>query len=166
MSDNSLGVSRPAMRTPHEPSLFRTHKAVMNGYAYAPRRGTRGHHRTYVGWIFALERRLSGHNSGAGAKSQRGWEWCLICQYAWPCDANGISSVIAACAGHWRNPHKVFLAQGGWPRAPERRGQYRSVAVEGTAEFLDPCEVPPVCGEWVGRPSSVFDALDGRLRHL
>lgn len=34
--------------------------------------------RTYVGWTNDLERRLSKHNSGAGAKSTRGRVWVML----------------------------------------------------------------------------------------
>lgn len=35
-------------------------------------------YRTYVGWTLDLDRRLDQHNSGTGAKSTRGRNWCLI----------------------------------------------------------------------------------------
>jgi putative endonuclease len=34
--------------------------------------------RTYVGWTINLERRLSQHNEGKGARSTRGGTWFLI----------------------------------------------------------------------------------------
>jgi putative endonuclease len=34
--------------------------------------------RTYVGWTTDLDRRVSQHNSGAGAKSTRGRDWVLL----------------------------------------------------------------------------------------
>lgn len=34
--------------------------------------------RTYVGWTTDLDRRLSEHNSGTGAKSTRGRTWSLL----------------------------------------------------------------------------------------
>ena len=34
--------------------------------------------RTYVGWTTDLDRRLSQHNTGAGAKSTRGRNWALL----------------------------------------------------------------------------------------
>ena len=37
-----------------------------------------GGYRTYVGWTTDLNRRLSEHNSGAGARSTRGREWVLL----------------------------------------------------------------------------------------
>lgn len=35
-------------------------------------------HRTYVGWTTDLERRLSQHNAGTGARSTRGRQWSLL----------------------------------------------------------------------------------------
>jgi putative endonuclease len=37
-----------------------------------------GSYRTYVGWTTDLDRRITQHNSGAGAKSTRGREWILL----------------------------------------------------------------------------------------
>ncbi len=37
-----------------------------------------GGNRTYVGWTTDLERRLSEHNAGTGARSTRGREWVLL----------------------------------------------------------------------------------------
>ena len=37
-----------------------------------------GGYRTYVGWTTDLERRLSEHNAGTGARSTRGREWVLL----------------------------------------------------------------------------------------
>jgi len=34
--------------------------------------------RTYVGWTLDLDRRLSEHNSGKGARSTRGRSWTLL----------------------------------------------------------------------------------------
>ena len=34
--------------------------------------------RTYVGWTNDLDRRLSRHNDGSGAKSTRGRSWILL----------------------------------------------------------------------------------------
>lgn len=39
--------------------------------------------KTYVGWTTNLERRLTAHNSGRGAKSTRGHHWRLL--YAEKC---------------------------------------------------------------------------------
>jgi putative endonuclease len=38
----------------------------------------KGGHRTYVGWTLDLERRLTQHNSGKGARSTRGRVWVLL----------------------------------------------------------------------------------------
>ena len=38
----------------------------------------KGGPRTYVGWTTDLARRLSEHNSGAGARSTRGRAWSLL----------------------------------------------------------------------------------------
>jgi putative endonuclease len=35
-------------------------------------------YRTYVGWTLDLERRLSAHNAGKGARSTRGRQWVLL----------------------------------------------------------------------------------------
>ena len=37
-----------------------------------------GGYRTYVGWTTDLERRLSEHNAGIGARSPRGRKWVLL----------------------------------------------------------------------------------------
>ncbi len=37
-----------------------------------------GNGRTYVGWTTDLERRLTQHNKGSGAKSTRGRLWVLV----------------------------------------------------------------------------------------
>lgn len=37
-----------------------------------------GGYRTYVGWTLDLERRLTQHNSGTGARSTRGRAWKLL----------------------------------------------------------------------------------------
>ena len=34
--------------------------------------------RTYVGWSNNLDKRISKHNKGIGAKSTRGWQWQLL----------------------------------------------------------------------------------------
>jgi putative endonuclease len=39
--------------------------------------GSKGH-RTYVGWTIDVERRLSQHNAGTGARSTRGRQWTLL----------------------------------------------------------------------------------------
>lgn len=38
----------------------------------------KGGYRTYVGWTTDLNRRLSEHNSGTGARSTRGRRWVLL----------------------------------------------------------------------------------------
>lgn len=42
-----------------------------------------GGFKTYVGWTTNLDRRLSHHNAGKGARSTRGRTWTLL--YAEPC---------------------------------------------------------------------------------
>ncbi|ABE40690.1 Excinuclease ABC, C subunit-like [Rhodopseudomonas palustris BisB5] len=37
-----------------------------------------GRYLTYVGWTLDLDRRLTQHNAGAGARSTRGRTWVLI----------------------------------------------------------------------------------------
>jgi putative endonuclease len=39
--------------------------------------------RTYVGWTTNLERRLTQHNAGKGAKSTRGRQWVLLYSEYW-----------------------------------------------------------------------------------
>ncbi|HEY1746852.1 MAG TPA: GIY-YIG nuclease family protein [Xanthobacteraceae bacterium] len=39
--------------------------------------------RTYVGWTTDLERRLTRHNTGNGAKSTRGRQWVLLYSECW-----------------------------------------------------------------------------------
>src|SRR5215510_7879792 len=38
----------------------------------------KGGYRTYVGWTFDVDRRLTQHNNGSGARSTRGRVWTLI----------------------------------------------------------------------------------------
>ena len=50
----------------------------MTGFVYVLGSQTAQGYRTYVGWTLDLERRLTEHNSGTGAKSTRGNAWCVI----------------------------------------------------------------------------------------
>lgn len=50
----------------------------MTGFVYVLGSDSGLGYRTYVGWTLDLERRLSEHNAGRGAKSTRGRAWCLI----------------------------------------------------------------------------------------
>jgi len=50
----------------------------MTAYVYVLGSQTASGCRTYVGWTLDLERRLSRHNSGTGAKSTRGNAWSVI----------------------------------------------------------------------------------------
>ena len=50
----------------------------MTGFVYVLGSNGSDGYRTYVGWTVDLERRLTQHNSGTGAKSTRGRAWCLI----------------------------------------------------------------------------------------
>jgi putative endonuclease len=50
----------------------------MTGFVYVIGCGAPGGYRTYVGWTVDLDRRLSRHNAGTGAKSTRGRVWSLI----------------------------------------------------------------------------------------
>lgn len=50
----------------------------MTGFVYVLGSDAPGGYRTYVGWTLDLDRRLSQHNAGNGAKSTRGRVWCLI----------------------------------------------------------------------------------------
>ena len=47
-------------------------------YVYILGSRDRSGYRTYVGWTNDLERRLSQHNSGTGARSTRGHTWVLL----------------------------------------------------------------------------------------
>ena len=48
------------------------------GYVYVLGSAGKGGVRTYVGWTNDLERRLSQHNAGTGARSTRGRVWFLL----------------------------------------------------------------------------------------
>jgi putative endonuclease len=45
--------------------------------------GSGRNYRTYIGWTTDLERRLTQHNNGTGAKSTRGRDWCLLYAECW-----------------------------------------------------------------------------------
>ncbi|CAI8430338.1 MAG: GIY-YIG nuclease family protein [PS1 clade bacterium] len=47
-------------------------------YVYLIATSDAGPLRSYVGWTTDLDRRLTAHNQGAGAKSTRGRQWCLV----------------------------------------------------------------------------------------
>jgi putative endonuclease len=51
---------------------------AMACFVYILGSGGKGGVRTYVGWTTDLEKRLSVHNSGEGAKSTRGRQWRLL----------------------------------------------------------------------------------------
>ena len=55
-------------------------------------------YRTYVGWTLDLNRRLSEHNAGTGAKSTRGRCWQLIY-------AEKLPSRIGAMRREWHLKH-------------------------------------------------------------
>jgi len=50
----------------------------MSCFVYVLGSERNGGYRTYVGWTTDLERRLSEHNAGTGARSTRGGEWVLL----------------------------------------------------------------------------------------
>ncbi len=50
----------------------------MSCFVYVLGSDGNGGYRTYVGWTTDLERRLSEHNAGTGARSTRGREWVLL----------------------------------------------------------------------------------------
>lgn len=50
----------------------------MTGFVYVLGSQTSCGYRTYVGWTLDLDRRLTEHNSGTGAKSTRGNAWSLL----------------------------------------------------------------------------------------
>ena len=50
----------------------------MSCFVYVLGSEWKGGYRTYVGWTTDLERRLSEHNAGTGARSTRGREWVLL----------------------------------------------------------------------------------------
>lgn len=47
-------------------------------YVYILGSDGKGGPRTYVGWTTDLEKRLTQHNAGTGAKSTRGHTWTLL----------------------------------------------------------------------------------------
>ena len=50
----------------------------MNNFVYFLGTKTSGGWQTYVGWTNNLERRLTAHNTGKGARSTRGRKWVLL----------------------------------------------------------------------------------------
>jgi len=50
----------------------------MSCFVYVLGSEGKGGARTYVGWTTDLQRRLSEHNAGAGARSTRGRQWVLL----------------------------------------------------------------------------------------
>ena len=50
----------------------------MSSFVYVLGSEGNGGYRTYVGWTTDLERRLSEHNTGIGARSTRGRKWVLL----------------------------------------------------------------------------------------
>jgi putative endonuclease len=50
----------------------------MDAFVYILGSFERGKCRTYVGWTDNIERRLSAHNDGTGARSTRGRVWFLL----------------------------------------------------------------------------------------
>lgn len=50
----------------------------MTNFVYVLGSAGKGGFRTYVGWTDNLERRLSKHNAGMGARSTRGRTWALL----------------------------------------------------------------------------------------
>jgi putative endonuclease len=50
----------------------------MNNFVYILGSDGRGGRRTYVGWTTDLDRRLTQHNTGTGARSTRGRTWALL----------------------------------------------------------------------------------------
>ena len=50
----------------------------MNNFVYILGTKTSGGWQTYVGWTNNLERRLTAHNTGKGARSTRGRKWVLL----------------------------------------------------------------------------------------
>jgi putative endonuclease len=47
-------------------------------YVYVLGSDGKGGYKSYVGWTLDLERRLSQHNSGKGARTTRGRVWSLL----------------------------------------------------------------------------------------
>ena len=50
----------------------------MNAFVYVLGSFSREACRTYVGWTDDIEKRLTAHNNGSGAKSTRGRVWFLL----------------------------------------------------------------------------------------
>lgn len=74
-------------------------ESAVNGvtpcYVYVLVSNGPGGTRTYVGWAVDIERRLTAHNSGKGARSTRGRQWRLV--YAERCEDKS-----AALRREWR----------------------------------------------------------------
>lgn len=81
----------------------------VTGFVYVLGSTTARGYRTYVGWTLDLDRRLSQHNTGTGAKSTRGHLWNLIY-------AERLPSRIEAMRREWHlkrdRPLRRRLAQG------------------------------------------------------
>jgi putative endonuclease len=73
------------------PNKNREYHDPMSCFVYVL--GSRGRHgrRTYVGWTTDLDRRLSEHNSGIGARSTRGRKWILLYAERYPTRGEAMS---------------------------------------------------------------------------
>lgn len=63
---------------PHDSDFAEAATLPFSAFVYVLGCDAPGGYRTYVGWTLDLDRRLTEHNSGTGAKSTRGRVWCLI----------------------------------------------------------------------------------------
>jgi putative endonuclease len=78
----------------HEPQHQRTGDTQLTCFVYIIGATTPRGFTTYVGWTLDLDRRLSEHNAGTGAKSTRGRCWQLIY-------AEKLETRVAAMSREW-----------------------------------------------------------------
>jgi putative endonuclease len=74
-------------------------------------------YRTYVGWTLDLDRRLSEHNAGTGAKSTRGRHWQLVY-------AEKLETRVAAMSREWHLKRDRRLRRQLNPNPRSTRGRF------------------------------------------
>ena len=60
------------------PEALATTPPERPGYVYMLATCDTGRRKTYVGWTYDVTKRLEAHNSGRGAKANKGRRWALI----------------------------------------------------------------------------------------